>query len=115
MNGFPGVRNYGVVDPEDMYDVYCYAEELPGACGARSPVLPFPAYPAALTTPHNPTRKYRPTSQALALKPLSSARLWTLRCLQVQGLAVLRCWLGFGGHGALPSLTPWPWGWRCPG
>ncbi|NWQ84599.1 PGCB protein, partial [Columbina picui] len=30
MNGFPGVRNYGVVDPEDMYDVYCYAEELPG-------------------------------------------------------------------------------------
>uniref|UniRef100_A0A670JPF6 Brevican core protein n=1 Tax=Podarcis muralis TaxID=64176 RepID=A0A670JPF6_PODMU len=30
MDGFPGVRNYGVVDPEDMYDVYCYAEELYG-------------------------------------------------------------------------------------
>ncbi|NWH67580.1 PGCB protein, partial [Geococcyx californianus] len=30
MNGFPGLRNYGVVDPEDMYDVYCYAEDLPG-------------------------------------------------------------------------------------
>ncbi|NXH17815.1 PGCB protein, partial [Bucco capensis] len=30
MNGLPGVRNYGVVDPEDMYDVYCYAEDLPG-------------------------------------------------------------------------------------
>ncbi|NXP67090.1 PGCB protein, partial [Chloropsis cyanopogon] len=30
MNGFPGVRNYGVVDPEDMYDVYCYTEDLPG-------------------------------------------------------------------------------------
>ncbi|NXG26629.1 PGCB protein, partial [Grallaria varia] len=30
MNGFPGVRNYGVVDPDDMYDVYCYAEDLPG-------------------------------------------------------------------------------------
>ncbi|XP_019411142.1 PREDICTED: brevican core protein isoform X4 [Crocodylus porosus] len=30
MNGFPGVRNYGVVDPEDTYDVYCYAEELHG-------------------------------------------------------------------------------------
>ncbi|KAJ6652753.1 hypothetical protein lerEdw1_010901, partial [Lerista edwardsae] len=30
MDGFPGVRNYGVVDPGDMYDVYCYAEELYG-------------------------------------------------------------------------------------
>ncbi|XP_062454060.1 brevican core protein isoform X2 [Rhea pennata] len=30
MNGFPGVRNYGVVDPQDMYDVYCYAQELAG-------------------------------------------------------------------------------------
>ncbi|XP_063172809.1 brevican core protein [Candoia aspera] len=30
MNGFPGVRNYGVVDPDDTYDVYCYAEELYG-------------------------------------------------------------------------------------
>ncbi|XP_064355008.1 brevican core protein isoform X2 [Dromaius novaehollandiae] len=30
MNGFPGVRNYGVVDPEDMYDVYCYAQDLAG-------------------------------------------------------------------------------------
>ncbi|XP_040433878.1 brevican core protein isoform X2 [Falco naumanni] len=47
MNGFPGVRNYGVVDPEDMYDVYCYAEDLPegtnsfpeaaGKYGAREP------------------------------------------------------------------------------
>lgn len=54
MNGFPGVRNYGVVDPEDMYDVYCYAEDLPGACGATSPILPSPAFAAALTRPHNP-------------------------------------------------------------
>ncbi|XP_078525595.1 brevican core protein [Lissotriton helveticus] len=30
MDGHPGVRNYGVVDPEDMYDVYCYVEELHG-------------------------------------------------------------------------------------
>uniref|UniRef100_A0A8C8SQW5 Brevican core protein n=1 Tax=Pelusios castaneus TaxID=367368 RepID=A0A8C8SQW5_9SAUR len=30
MDGFPGVRNYGVVDPEDMYDVYCYVEDLHG-------------------------------------------------------------------------------------
>lgn len=30
MDGFPGVRNYGVLDPGDMYDVYCYVEELNG-------------------------------------------------------------------------------------
>ncbi|XP_072284181.1 brevican core protein isoform X2 [Pyxicephalus adspersus] len=30
MDGFPGVRNYGVLDPDDMYDVYCYVEELNG-------------------------------------------------------------------------------------
>uniref|UniRef100_F6VZ19 Brevican core protein n=1 Tax=Monodelphis domestica TaxID=13616 RepID=F6VZ19_MONDO len=30
MDGFPGVRNYGMVDPEDLYDVYCYAEDLNG-------------------------------------------------------------------------------------
>lgn len=46
MNGFPGVRNYGVVDPEDMYDVYCYAEDLPGA--HRPCPLPLPAS----TAPH---------------------------------------------------------------
>ncbi|XP_055979631.1 brevican core protein [Sorex fumeus] len=30
MDGFPGVRNYGLVDPQDLYDVYCYAEDLNG-------------------------------------------------------------------------------------
>nr|XP_019566700.1 PREDICTED: brevican core protein isoform X2 [Rhinolophus sinicus] len=30
MDGFPGVRNYGIVDPDDLYDVYCYAEDLNG-------------------------------------------------------------------------------------
>ncbi|XP_036297886.1 brevican core protein [Pipistrellus kuhlii] len=30
MDGFPGVRNYGLVDPGDLYDVYCYAEDLNG-------------------------------------------------------------------------------------
>lgn len=33
MDGFPGVRNYGVVDPDDLYDVYCYAEDLNGDRG----------------------------------------------------------------------------------
>ncbi|KAM4014536.1 brevican core protein isoform 2-T2 [Anomaloglossus baeobatrachus] len=30
MDGFPGVRNYGVLEPDDMYDVYCYVDELKG-------------------------------------------------------------------------------------
>ncbi|CAH2224265.1 brevican core isoform X2 [Pelobates cultripes] len=30
MDGYPGVRNYGILDPDDMYDVYCYVEELNG-------------------------------------------------------------------------------------
>ncbi|XP_067832125.1 aggrecan core protein-like [Heptranchias perlo] len=30
MDGFPGVRNYGTQDPRDMYDVYCYVEDLEG-------------------------------------------------------------------------------------
>ncbi|KAM9313123.1 aggrecan core protein [Gastrophryne carolinensis] len=29
-NGFPGVRNYGVVNPEEEYDVYCYIDKLRG-------------------------------------------------------------------------------------
>ncbi|XP_073424812.1 aggrecan core protein [Dendrobates tinctorius] len=29
-NGFPGVRNYGVVDPSEEYDVYCYIDKLRG-------------------------------------------------------------------------------------
>ncbi|XP_068107819.1 brevican core protein isoform X1 [Hyperolius riggenbachi] len=30
MDGFPGVRNYGVLDPDDLFDVYCYVEDLNG-------------------------------------------------------------------------------------
>lgn len=30
MDGQPGVRNYGTMDPDDLYDVYCYVEEIQG-------------------------------------------------------------------------------------
>ncbi|TKS88313.1 Brevican core protein [Collichthys lucidus] len=30
MDGQPGVRNYGTMDPDDLYDVYCYVEEMDG-------------------------------------------------------------------------------------
>lgn len=30
MDGQPGVRNYGTMDPEDLFDVYCYVEETEG-------------------------------------------------------------------------------------
>ncbi|KAG8440667.1 hypothetical protein GDO86_006422 [Hymenochirus boettgeri] len=30
MNGFPGVRNYGVMHPAELFDVYCYIDQLHG-------------------------------------------------------------------------------------
>ncbi|KAM9385685.1 brevican core protein-like [Pholidichthys leucotaenia] len=30
MDGQPGVRNYGTMDQEDLFDVYCYAEQMEG-------------------------------------------------------------------------------------
>ncbi|XP_068603389.1 brevican core protein [Brachionichthys hirsutus] len=30
MDGEPGVRNYGTMDSDDLYDVYCYVEEMNG-------------------------------------------------------------------------------------
>ncbi|KAG7457945.1 hypothetical protein MATL_G00232590 [Megalops atlanticus] len=30
MDGFPGVRNYGMQDPEELFDVYCYVENIDG-------------------------------------------------------------------------------------
>ncbi|KAM3858151.1 brevican core protein-like [Diretmus argenteus] len=31
MDGQPGVRNYGTLDPDDLFDVYCYVEQIDGA------------------------------------------------------------------------------------
>lgn len=30
MDGQPGVRNYGTMDSDDLYDVYCYVEKIEG-------------------------------------------------------------------------------------
>uniref|UniRef100_A0A3Q2YYI8 Brevican n=1 Tax=Hippocampus comes TaxID=109280 RepID=A0A3Q2YYI8_HIPCM len=30
MDGEPGVRNYGMMNPQDQFDVYCYVEEMHG-------------------------------------------------------------------------------------
>lgn len=30
MDGQPGVRNYGTMNPDDLYDIYCYVEEIHG-------------------------------------------------------------------------------------
>lgn len=30
MDGAPGVRNYGLVEPDELYDVYCFVDDLDG-------------------------------------------------------------------------------------
>lgn len=30
MHGHPGVRNYGTMNPDELFDVYCYVEEIHG-------------------------------------------------------------------------------------
>lgn len=30
MDGMPGVRNYGLLEPDELYDVYCYKENIDG-------------------------------------------------------------------------------------
>ncbi|MGH0187117.1 UNVERIFIED_CONTAM: hypothetical protein FKN15_023756 [Acipenser sinensis] len=34
MDGFPGVRNYGLQEPDELFDVYCYVENLNGTGSA---------------------------------------------------------------------------------
>lgn len=33
MDGLPGVRNYGMLEPDELYDVYCYIENIQGKLG----------------------------------------------------------------------------------
>lgn len=30
MDGMPGVRNYGLLEADELYDVYCYKENIDG-------------------------------------------------------------------------------------
>lgn len=30
LDGMPGVRNYGLLEPDELYDVYCYVENIKG-------------------------------------------------------------------------------------
>lgn len=30
MDGMPGVRNYGLLEPDELYDAYCYKENIDG-------------------------------------------------------------------------------------
>lgn len=30
MDGMPGVRNYGLLEPDELYDAYCYVEHIEG-------------------------------------------------------------------------------------
>nr|XP_020473068.1 brevican core protein-like isoform X7 [Monopterus albus] len=39
MDALPGVRNYGLVEPHELYDVYCYVENTEGAATESS--IPF--------------------------------------------------------------------------
>lgn len=35
MDGMPGVRNYGLLEPDELYDVYCYVENIEGKTTKR--------------------------------------------------------------------------------
>ena len=39
MDGLPGVRNYGEVEPDELYDVYCYVENIEGKKTKRASII----------------------------------------------------------------------------
>ena len=39
MDGQPGVRNYGLLEPDELYDVYCYVENIEGNILVTAPLF----------------------------------------------------------------------------
>jgi len=39
MDGQPGVRNYGTMDADDLFDVYCYVEQIDGIDGYNTIIM----------------------------------------------------------------------------
>ena len=39
MDGQPGVRNYGLLEPDELYDVYCYVENIEGKILVTVPIF----------------------------------------------------------------------------
>lgn len=44
MDGLPGVRNYGLLEPDELYDTYCYVEDNEGKKAKDPPQIKFIYY-----------------------------------------------------------------------